>query len=189
MNPQVIGISGNSGAGKTTLAQALARDLNMTVLCWDDFDEISQAPEDYVAWYQTSRDYSAWNYSELADVLQALKAHQAIPHPVFNTILQPTDFIIFEAPLGRLHQQTGQYLDVVLHLDVSLDVSLGWRLLRDFQASEKTKEDLLEDIDYYLRYSRPLFLDDDLKKSADVLVDGMMSTESQIQFIKERIIK
>lgn len=51
MTPKIIGISGNMGAGKTTLAQALQQDLSSTLLCWDDFDAISTGPSDYVEWY------------------------------------------------------------------------------------------------------------------------------------------
>ena len=48
MIPQIIGISGNMGAGKSTLARALAVDLQATVFGWDEFDEISNGPYDYV---------------------------------------------------------------------------------------------------------------------------------------------
>ena len=37
----LIGISGCSGAGKTTLVNELSKKLNTAKLHWDDFDEIS----------------------------------------------------------------------------------------------------------------------------------------------------
>jgi len=173
MTPIVIGISGVTGVGKTTLTHALAKKLKSTLLCWDDFDDISISPTDYVDWYHRGRNYSAWDYQALADVLKSLKAKQSILHPVFNHILQSTEYIIFDAPLGRLHSQTGQYIDICIHLSVPLDISLCRRLLRDFKGNEKTKEDLLAELEYYLSYSRPLFFDEDLKVEAPVRLVGL----------------
>jgi len=50
----IIGISGISGAGKTTLTSALCKRLKATALYWDDYGGISQAPHDYVKWYEES---------------------------------------------------------------------------------------------------------------------------------------
>jgi hypothetical protein len=41
------------------------------------------------------------------------------------------------------------------------------------------------EIEYYLSHSRPLFFDDDLKTNADLVIDGMLTTEDQIKNIKE----
>lgn len=185
MNSKVIGISGNMGAGKTTLAHALQQSLKSTLLCWDDFDDISTSPSDYVEWYHRSQNYNEWNYQALANILKLLKAKQPVSHPVFKQLLNPTEYIVFDAPLGRLHHQTGQYIDILLHINVPLDVSLCRHLIRDFKGTNKTKEELLEELDYYLSHSRPLFFDDNLKTNADLMIDGMLSTEQQIQKINE----
>lgn len=184
MNPHIIGISGNMGAGKSTLAKALSNTLAATLISWDDFDEISNGPNDYVDWHKRGKDYSEWNYQTLAVSLQKLKSKKIIVHPVIKVNLNPTKNIIFDAPLGRFHEQTGEYIDTWVHIKVPLDVSLCRWLIRDFKPSHKTKNELMEEIEFYLSSSRPLFFDDQMKLKADFIVDGMLSTDQQCRLIK-----
>lgn len=72
--PHIIGISGNMGAGKTTLSLELANYLLGSYVGWDDFDEISKGPEDYIDWFQHGEDYSKWDYPQLGEVLKSLKS-------------------------------------------------------------------------------------------------------------------
>lgn len=189
MKPYVIGISGKTAAGKTTLAKALAEELQGTFLSWDDFDGISDGPDDYVGWYHRGQDYHEWNYQVLANVLNSLKQQKSIDHPLLKNKLLPTQYIIFDAPLGLLHEQTGKYIDMCVHMSVPLDVLLCRRLIRDFKGQDKTKEEMVEEIEFYLYDARPLFLDDDLKKTAHLVVDGMLSTEFQVSEIKKYIVE
>lgn len=189
MTPTIIGISGVTGSGKTTLVNRLAQGLNATALYWDDFDDISISPPDYVDWYHRGQDYNEWDYSALADVLKTLKTKQSVLHPALKQELQPTEYIIFDAPLGRLHQQTGKFIDVCIHLEVPLDISLCRRLIRDFKEANNTKEELLEELEFYLSNSRPLFFDDTLKVSADLIIDGTLTIENQVSEVKNKLIR
>lgn len=179
--PHIIGISGNMGSGKSTLSKALSQALEATLISWDDFDGISVGPDDFVAWYHKGQDYGVWNYQELANCLQQLKSKNSVIHSVFKTVLNPTEFIIFDAPLGRLHIQTGTYIDTWVHLDVPLDVSLCRWLIRDFKNSDRTKDDLMEEIEFYLMSSRPLFIDEEMKQKADLVVNGMLTVDEEVK--------
>lgn len=185
MRPYIIGISGNMGAGKSTLTMELARDLQSTFLGWDEFDEISNGPDDYVDWYKRGENYSEWDYQKLADALIYLKLGKSIPHPAIRIILNPTEYIIFDAPLGRFHKQTGIYIDTWIHINIPLDVSLCRWLLRDYKETEKTKGELLDELECYINWSRPLFDDATYKTDADLIIDGMLSTKQQVISIKQ----
>ena len=186
---KVIAISGNGGAGKTTLTHALSKSLDATFLSWDDFDPISKDPADYIEWYAKGQDYSAWDYPRLAETLSLLKKGETVNHPVLETLLSPTPWIIFDAPLGYLHPQTAPYIDVCFHLEVPLDVALCRRLLRDFKEPNAQLADLLGELDYYLTHSRPLYDDTDLKKSADHVLDGLRPVAELIDIIVSHLPK
>ncbi|HAT2116466.1 TPA: AAA family ATPase [Legionella pneumophila] len=188
MTPYIIGISGKTGAGKSTLAKALSKDLKATLISWDDFDDISLEPEDYIEWYYKGCNYSEFKRESLAKALANLKSKKEILHPVLRTLLNPTEYIIFDAPLGKLHIQTGEYIDTCVHIEVPLDISLCRRVLRDFKDKLQTKENLLEEVSFYLNHSRPLYFDNDLKQNATIVIDGLLSTEAQIQIIKNFLI-
>lgn len=184
---KIIGISGNSGSGKSTLSEHLSQTLNATKVAWDDFDDISTGPEDYVDWFKRVSNYDEWDYPELARVLGELKSGIDLMHPETKEMLHSSKYIIFDAPLGRLHKQTGLYIDFWIHLSVPLDVSLCRRILRDFSADVKTKTDLLDEVRLYLQSARPLFLDDVYKTEADLVIDGMTSIDVQVLNVKELI--
>lgn len=184
MKNDVIGISGISGAGKTTLAKKLSEDLNAACLFWDDFDAISKSPENYVEWYENGCDYHEFDYVALSNILYELKMGKAVVHPIFAKKLEPTKYIIIDAPNGRLHQQTGKFIDHCIHIHTPLDVALIRRTIRDFKEPNKTKEEVLDDLSYYLNYSRPLFFDKELLELSDFIIDGCLPIEEQIKKIK-----
>lgn len=189
MTPTIIGISGVTGSGKTTLVNSLAKDLKATALYWDDFDDISSGPSDYVAWFHRGQDYNEWDYSALAEVLKTLKTNRSIFQPTLKKELQPTEYIFFDAPLGRLHQQTGKFIDLCIHIEVPLDISLCRRLIRDFKKANNTKEELIDELEFYVSDSRPLFFDDNLKASADLIIDGTLTIKNQISEVKKKLIR
>lgn len=189
ISPHIIGISGNMGAGKTTLAMELANDLQSAFIAWDDFDELSKGPEDYVDWYKRGEDYAEWDYPKLAEVLKSLKAGETPIHPLTKIVINPRQAIIFDAPLGRFHQQTGTYIDTWVHISLPLDVSLCRWLLRDYRHADKTKDELLDELQFYLSESRPLFDDSKFKAKADLILNGMDSIKQQVELIKEYLGK
>jgi uridine kinase len=180
----IIGVSGISGSGKTTLVKQLATTLSATTLFWDDYDAISEGPTDYVEWYHSSKKYDAWKYDALVNTLKALKEGKTVVCPATGKSLIPTEPILFDAPLGRCHQATGQYIDFLVCLDTPLDIALGRRLIRD----HPTPLEMVKELEYYLAYSRPLFtLSSEHKASSDLIVDGSLSLEKLVEQVLEAL--
>lgn len=185
--PEIIGISGVSGSGKTTLTETLSQSMACTAIYWDDFDTISTGPSDYVGWYQQGQNYNAWDYPKLKETLHQLKSNINTIHPALNISLPATEIIVFDSPMGKLHSQTGKYIDLWIHLTVPLDVALIRRTLRDCKMTDITKEELLENLDYYLKSARPLFFDEIYKQKADLIVDGTLPLQTQVSTVMNRI--
>jgi uridine kinase len=186
----IIGISGIGGAGKSTLTQALGDALNATMIYWDDFDSISIEPDDFIQWYHAGRDYSAWQYDALAEVLKQLKMGNAVLCPATQKTLVPTPYIIFDAPLGRKHTATGQYIDYAIFLNTPLDIAMARRILRDFRDQPvRNSSELFEELEFYLNSSRPLYAmayeDNDYY---DLIMDGSLSKEVQLKQALQMIL-
>lgn len=175
---KIIGISGISGAGSTTITKALGKALHATTLFWDDFDADSLSPDDYVEWFKKSGDYAAWFYPALENALKELKEGRRIKHPAIQEELVATPLIIFDGPLGRKHVATSCLVDYFIHLDTSMDVALARRLIRNYTSnSEASLHGILEELEWYLSVGRPLFDAHHIKALADFVVNGDLSTQ------------
>ncbi len=180
IQPIVIGISGISGAGKSTLIKKLAGTLKATFIMWDDYDVISQGPEDYVKWYEAGKNYDDWIYDDLANTLKKLREGCKVICPATKQELYPTNYIFFDAPLGYCHKATGKHIDYLIYLDTPLDIALARRLLRDYQSHLEPQK-MLEELNYYLAHSRPLYILNTEEKASDLIIDGSLLTSHNLK--------
>lgn len=187
MESRIIGIGGVSAAGKSTLCQALANALGATVILWDDYEKLSEEPDNYLEWFQTSKDYNVWKYDALANVLKKLKNGQSIICPATGKKLDPTKYVIFEAPLALKHPQTSRYIDFLVFLDTPPDIALARRLLREFRTVKNT-EDIFNELEDYLISSRPLYLwSHEANLQADLILDGSLSLKDQVNCVLDEL--
>lgn len=186
--PTVIGISGISGAGTTTVTTALGEILKATTIFWDDFDEISQGPDDYVEWFHKSGNYADWYYPALEKTLQELKAGHSIYHPVLNHLLVARPIVVFDGSLGRKHESTARFVDFFIHLDTSMDVALARRLFRDYGKNKiKPIDGIIDELQWYLEEGRPLFDADAIKFAADFVTAGDGTVDEIVKTILAEI--
>ena len=112
----VIGVSAVSGGGKTSLVTELAKLLeNAVTVYFDEFDDTIEHPPDVPTWLTEDGDYNAWRAPELAKRLQDLKEGAAV-----GPTNESARYIVLDAPLGRVHTETGKYIDHMVFLNFNL---------------------------------------------------------------------
>ena len=185
----VVGISSPSGGGKTTVARRVAEMLKDTVsIYFDDYDCDNVPPVDLRQWLQQGADYNAWKPLRLTNDLRKLKAGEPIESPIDGTTIHPRRYVIFDAPLGYAHAETGAFIDFMVFIDTPLDMALARRLLRDLAleptASANVALDSVESkLTAYLDYARDAYLEMDkqVKPGCDLVLDGRCSVDELAQ--------
>lgn len=185
----VIGISGGTGSGKTTVATEILNRVGE--------DRISFLPHD--AYY---KDQSGLSLAEriqvnfdhpdaldtplLIEHIKELKKHNTIPLPVYDfkthtrtdkTIpIVPHPVIIVEGILIFAEPDLRNMFDVKIYVDTDPDIRFIRRLRRDITERGRTTESV---INQYLKTVRPMHLEfvEPSKRYADVIIpEGGLNT-------------
>ena len=152
---KTCGISGGSGAGKTTLTRHLVDRLGADQVCVVAFD----------AYYRdqghlTPTDRALVNYDHpdsldhemfAADV-EALRAGRTIESPVYDfathtrtsdtVIVEPKPVVIVEGILLLSFSEIAAHLDLAVFIDVPEDVRLERRIMRDVAERGREPDDI-----------------------------------------------
>ena len=188
----VIGISSVSGGGKTAVAKKLAELLQDAVtLRFDDYDGTNIHPENLETWLVDGGDYNAWQTPVLTRDLQALTTGNHVASPVDGSKVSPAEYIVFDAPLGRAHCDTGQFIDFMVFIDTPLDVAMARRLLRGMAnppADEAAKWIEVE-LSSYLNGARILYVEfrERIKQQSDLVLDGCLTVDELADEIRARM--
>jgi len=139
--PVIIGIVGNSAAGKTTLAAGLAKALgtDRTVnICIDDYHRYSRADRARIGISPHNPD---GNYMDILEQHVALlRDGQPILKPIYNhnggvleapEYVEPKPYIILEGLLGYATPRLREAYGVKLYMEPQEEVQLKWKFQRD----------------------------------------------------------
>ena len=150
----ILGIVGDSAAGKTTLTKGIAQILgeeNVTVICTDDYHRYDRVQRKEVG---LSALHPDCNYLDIMQQhISLLRGGQPILKPIYNhdtgkfdppEYIQPKQFVILEGLLGYYTQACRDAFDVKVYLAPPESLRETWKVKRDTRKRSYTKEEVLE---------------------------------------------
>ena len=192
---KVIGISAVSGGGKTAVVRRLVEALGDAVaIHFDDYDGTNVHPADRQRWFADGGDYDAYATPEFIRHLEALKTGQSITHPIGGEAIEPSSYVVVDAPLGRAHSASGRFIDLMVFVDTPLDVAMARRTLRAIErVSESTAAEALRHIQLelseYEARARPIYehFQERVRAVSDLIVDGALAIDAVVERILAEI--
>jgi uridine kinase len=196
--PCVIVVSGPMGSGKTAVVRRLVELMGgAPALIFDHYDQYAEWPQDMDRWIQTGADPNQVRVPRLKEDLLSLLEGASITHPLDDTIVNPSEYILLEDPFGQERQEIAEYIDRVVYVDVPPDVSVVRIVQRalgitgaDFEKTieSESREDLVKRLKagafwltHYMWIRSGLGLLDIIKQKADIVVDGMEPVDKVAQ--------
>jgi phosphoribulokinase len=167
--PVLLGIIGDSAAGKTTLATGIARilgDHQVLIICSDDYHVYSRADR---AEKRITALHPDGNQIEILEQhLQLLRRNQPILKPTYNhklgtlepaQYLAPRPYIIVEGLLGYHTRAMRDCFDVKVFMEPDEELRIKWKLWRDCNlrgyTSEEAQDELKRREEDRLRFIQP----------------------------------
>lgn len=178
--PLLVGLSGGSGSGKTTIATALIEAVPDVILIQHDSYYRDRHDLDFEARSRLNYDHpDSLETSLLVDHLDRLAAGESIRKPVYDfsqhlrsdrvDAVEPGDVILVEGILVLADVDLRSRLDLKIYVDTDPDLRLARRLERDITERGRTVESVLRQ---YFETVRPMHLEfvEPSKRYADLII-------------------
>lgn len=155
--PIILGIVGDSAAGKTTLTRGIAQVLgveNVTTICTDDYHKYDRVQRSELGITALHPDC---NYLDIIEQhLQLLRSGDPILKPVYShtsgtfeapVYIQPNKFIIVEGLLGYSTRLARECYDVKVYLAPPESLRAEWKIKRDTQKRGYNRAQVLAELE------------------------------------------
>ncbi len=187
--PIILGIVGDSAAGKTTLTRGIAKVLgeeDVTVICTDDYHRYDRKQR---AEMGISALHPDCNYLDIIQQhLALLRTGQSVLKPIYNhhsgefdapEYIQPKKFVIVEGLLGYSTRAARDCYDVKVYLAPPEELRASWKVKRDTRKRGYTEAEVMEqmrkreyDSEHFIRPQR---------QWSDIIVSFCPSTDEANQ--------
>ena len=154
--PIILGIVGDSAAGKTTLTKGIAQVLgpeNVTVICTDDYHRYDRKQRAEIGITAIHPDC---NYLDIMQQhLSLLRIGEPILKPIYShktgtfeppVYIKPNKFVIAEGLLGYSTLAARDSYDVKVYLAPPESLRAQWKVNRDTQKRGYTEQQVLEEL-------------------------------------------
>jgi uridine kinase len=180
--PVVIGVTGGSGSGKTSVTKAIYesfKDRSILVIEQDYYYK-DQSHLPFEERLKTNYDHPlAFDNDLLIEHIESLLRYEPIEKPVYDYAIhtrseqviyvEPKDVIILEGILVLEDERLRNLMDIKLFVDTDADIRIIRRLQRDIQERGRTLDSV---IDQYTNVVRPMhnqFIEP-TKRYADIII-------------------
>ncbi|EXC31333.1 Uridine kinase-like protein 1 [Morus notabilis] len=198
--PFVIGVSGGTASGKTTVCDMIIQQLHdhRVVLVNQDSFYRGLTPEESERVHEYNFDHpDAFDTEQLLDCIIKLKCGQSVHVPIYDfkehrrsldsfRQVNASDVIILEGILVFHDQRVRNLMDMKIFVDTDADVRLARRIRRDTVERGRDVNSVLEQ---YAKFVKPAFDDFVLpsKKYADVIIPRGGDNHVAIDLIVQHI--
>jgi len=154
--PIILGIVGDSAAGKTTITRGIAQILgeaDVTVICTDDYHRYDRKQRAEIG---ISALHPDCNYLDIIQQhLGLLRTGQPILKPIYNhssgefdppEYIQPRKYVIVEGLLGYSTRAARDSYDVKVYLAPTESLRKTWKVKRDTRKRGYTEDQVLEQL-------------------------------------------
>jgi uridine kinase len=180
--PIIIGISGGTGSGKSTVTKEILKEItekNVAIIEQDSYykDQSNLSFEERV---KTNYDHPfAFDNELLIKHLKDLISRKAIDKPIYDFEIhnrkketekvEPKDIIILEGILILFEEEIRDLLDIKIFVDTDSDVRVIRRILRDLKDRGRTLDSVILQ---YMGTVRPAHLQfvEPTKRYADIII-------------------
>lgn len=173
---KIIAIAAVTAGGKTTIVNALKKQIkNVKSLHFDDYSFAGEV-EDFHAWVTQGADYNVWDLSPLIKDICKMEEYS------------DCDYLLLDYPFAYCHEELSNYIDCAIFVDTPLDIVMARRVLRDMK--DASAEEIREDMEMYLKYARVAYVQmlKDVLPSSDYVIDGTKELEEKVEEIKNIIL-
>ena len=154
--PIILGIVGDSAAGKTTLTRGLAQVFgaeNVTAICTDDYHRYDRTQR---AEMGISALHPDCNYLDIIEQhLERLSQGKSILKPIYNhstgmfdppEYIEPKKYVVVEGLLGYSTRKMRESYDIKVYLAPPESLRASWKIKRDTRKRGYTDEQVLEQL-------------------------------------------
>lgn len=199
IKPILIGITGGTGSGKTTLARRIAEEIgteHVTVLSQDAYyrDRSALPLEERERLNYDHPD--AFETPLLIDHLRRLKRREAIPRLSYQygthirietgETISPKAAVLLEGIMVLVDEGVRDLLDLKIYVEADADLRLARRIQRDLQERSRTLDSVMEQ---YMTFARPMhkvFIEPS-RQYADVVIRGEGDMDAAVRLVTSMI--